>query len=546
MTPDEALMVEAARRGLLPDKPVATPSFGDRAANVGLGVLRGARDPIDAGAQLLTRGLEAIAPSGSSFETFMKGERQKVEAINRDAEAQYQGARLGKGFDPARLVGNVAATIPMTAALPATIGGSAIAGGAAAGGAMGALQPVQGEDQSAGDFWTAKAKQTGTGAVLGGGVSAAGKAISRVIQPKSSPEVQALMDIGVSPTPGQVMGGGLKRVEEAATSIPLVGDAIKRAQTRAVEDFNRGTINKALEPIGEKLSNKTLVGREAIEEAGRKVSAAYDDILPKLTAKADQQFVTQMNSIVDLAKNLPGERSKQFMSIVSDNLISRFNPNTKTISGETLKQAESELGRLAAQYRGSAVADERLLGSALQETVSTLRGLVERSNPALAPRLSAINNSYAQLLRLENAAGRLGSKDGVFSPAALTGAVRQMDSSLRHRAFARGDAMLQDIAEAGQKVLGPRLPDSGTSTRAMIGGGVLAGASGGAGAVAGFNPIAAAGLGAGLLGGYTPIGQRVTASLLARRPEAAATLSQAIEDALPYIVSGAGSYGGRR
>ncbi len=54
------------------------------------GVIRGLRDIPDAGAQLLTRGLEAVSPSGSSMEKFFKSERQRVEDINRQAELDYQ------------------------------------------------------------------------------------------------------------------------------------------------------------------------------------------------------------------------------------------------------------------------------------------------------------------------------------------------------------------------------------------------------------------------------------------------------------------------
>lgn len=508
------------------------------------GVLRGMRDPIDAGAQLVTRGLEAAMPAGSGAERFMQGERQNVEQINRTAEDQYQAGRAqrgGSGFDPSRLVGNIAGTAPLAAALPATVAGSAVAGGALAGGATGAMQPVYGkEGQPAGDYWLDKLKQLGLGAGGGAAGSMMGKVISRIISPNVSPEVKTLMDAGVSPTPGQVMGGAAKRVEDATTSIPLVGDAVRMAQKRAVEDFNRGAINRALEPISEKLDGKTLLGRDAIDEAITKVSKAYDDLLPKLTTKADPRFVSDMGQLHSLTRNMLPERAAQFDKIVADKLFSKMNPSTGTISGEALKEAESELGRLAAKYGGSLDGDQQILGDALKQTVANLRSLVERSNPQYASELKNINTSYAQVLRLQNAASRLGSEEGVFSPAQLLGAVRQMDRSLNKRQFARGDALMQDFAEAGKTVLGPRVPDSGTPTRALVAGGLLGSAGAGAGALAGVNPLVAGGLGAGLLGGYTPLGQRATAALLARRPGFATPLAQAVEETLPYLGSAGG------
>jgi hypothetical protein len=540
-----------------PVAPQAEPSFARRLAqSAGInppanleaqtdvyqrGVVRGMRDPIDAGAQLLTRGLEALSPAGTSADSFMKGERQNVEQINKTVEHQYQQQRgqAGlSGFDPGRLIGNVAGTAPL-----ATLAPAGIVGGAATGAATGALQPVYGQEGEDGSFWSQKGKQTAIGGVSGAAGAAIAKALSRIISPKSSPEVQRLMDMGVSPTPGQTLGGAAKRIEDAATSIPLVGDVVKRGQTRAMEEFNRGTINEALKPIGEKLGGKTMLGREAIDEAITKVSSAYDDLLPKMVAKADPQFVADMTQLRSLSGNMLPDRQKQFQQIAMDKLFSKFNPQTQTISGTELKVVESELGRLARNFGGSQDADQRLLGDAVKQLQANLRSLVERSNPQFADQLGKINSSYAQVIRLQRAAGYLGAEDGVFSPSQLLSAVKASDRSLNKRAFARGDALLQDTAEAGKSVLGPRVPDSGTPLRAMVGGGLLAGAAGGGGALAGINPIAAGGAGLGLLAGYTPVGQRLTANLLARRPEAATPLAQAIEQALPYIGSGAGAAG---
>jgi hypothetical protein len=554
-TPD--VMTRAMQQKFGGPQAQAEPSFARRLAqSVGInppanleaqtemyqkGAVRGLRDPIDAGAQLLTRGLEAISPAGTSADTFMKGERQNVEQINKTAEDQYQQQRTQaglSGFDPGRLIGNVAATAPLAALAPA-----GIVGGAVTGAASGALQPVYGQEGEDGSFWSQKGKQTavGTGAgAVGAGIA---KVISRLISPKSSPEVQQLMDMGVRPTPGQTLGGVAKRIEDAATSIPLVGDVIKRGQTRAIEDFNRGTINKALEPIGEKLSGKTLLGRDAIDEAITKVSGAYDDLLPKMIAKADPKFVTDMTQLRSMTGGMVAERQAQFNKIAMDKLFSKFNPQTQTISGPELKVAESELGRLAKNYSNSADADQRMLGDAIKQLQANLRSLVGRSNPQFADQLGKINSSYAQVIRLQRAAGYLGAEDGVFSPSQLLSAVKASDPSLNKRAFARGDALMQDVAEAGKSVLGPRVPDSGTPLRAMVGGGLLAGSMGGAGAAAGINPLMAGGVGAGLLAGYTPMGQGLTASLLARRPEAAAPLAEAIERALPYVGSGAGAAG---
>jgi hypothetical protein len=515
MTEEEALLVEAARRGLLPSTPAAEPdtSFGARAKRFGLGVVRGMRDPVDAGAQLLSRGLEAAG---------LPNERENVERINREAEAEYQKSwRDGvQGFDAGRLAGNIALTAPALRFLPSTVTGAAATG--ALSGAMTPVDTVEGQDPS---FWAEKLKQTGIGAAAGGAGGALLKGASKVIQPTVSPEVQTLIDAGVRPTPGQILGGGAQRLEEGLTSLPFVGDVVKRGQLKAVESFDRAAIDRVLKPIGERLDFKTKMGREAIDEMVTKTSAAYDDLLPKLTVQADQQFAGDMTKLFQNAQSMP--RFDQFQKIVTDKVFAKFNPQTGMMTGETMKEAESELGRLARDYARSADPDQRLLGDALKQTQAHLREMVERSNPQQADRLAAINKAYAMQLRVENAAGRLGSKEGVFSPAALQGAVKQVGRN--NRQFARGDALMQDLSEAGVKVLGQKVPDSGTPFRLAVGAGAPAAAYLG-------SPALAAGLGLGMLP-YTGLGQRVAQAALTARPQFAGPLSQSVGNLAPVAAA---------
>lgn len=93
-------------------------TFVDKVLNSPIGgVVRGARDVVDGGAQLLTRGLEAAMPSGSAAEAYFRDERKRVEGINREAERDYQqnwrrGEMQPNEFDTGRVAGNVLATLP--------------------------------------------------------------------------------------------------------------------------------------------------------------------------------------------------------------------------------------------------------------------------------------------------------------------------------------------------------------------------------------------------------------------------------------------------
>lgn len=506
-------------------------SFDPKAsAERGLSFERGLRDPVDAGARLLAQGLTAVAPAGSGFERWAQGQLKSVEEANREGEQAYRSSfpnNTPPAADTSRLGGDMLvkgllSSIIPGAAAPSLVG--RVAAGAGAGGLSGALTPVNPDTQ---DFWGDVAKQTGVGAATGAAVPLVTGGLARVVQPNTAPEVKMLMDAGVRPTPGQIIGGGANRLEEAATSIPLLGDFVKSGRARANEQFNRAAINRSLSPIGEELSASTPAGREAITEAGDKIGAAYDKLVPQLSAKVDPQFAQDVNKLIGMSQFMPAERAKQFTGIVQGKLADKLSP-AGGMTGESFKEAESEIGRLATQYRNSIDADQRQLGGALQQLQVTMRDWLARSNPANAAELSNINSAYANLLRVQGAATRPGAEPGVFSPAQLQASVRQLDPTLRKRAFARGDAVMQDLAEAGKTVLGSKVPDSGTPFRSLA---TLLGGSALGGAMSMPYAGALAGGAAGAAGAYSPIGQGLIAHLLTSRPAGAAEAVKAIRGA---------------
>lgn len=380
-------------------------------------------------------------------------------------------------------------------------------------------------------YGTAKDKVTDAlvAGTLGAGATAAVRGASRVISPNVSPELKTLFDAGVTPTPGQVLGGAAKRVEDKLTSAPILGDAIANARGRVNEEFNKAALNRGLSKIGEKVDE---VGREGVELAGQKIGDAYDALLPKLSVKVDQPFAAELQKISGMAQNLPGPQLEQFNSIVGKNLAGRFAPNGG-MAGETLKEAESTLGYYARQYKGAANPDQRMLGDAIQEVQNSLRGLVSRSNPQYADELKAINTAFANQVRVEGAAARLGSKNGIFTPEGLVGAVKAADRSSRKNQFAKGNALMQDLSDAGVDVLGRGVPDSGTAGRLGL-------------VAALMNPTGAAGAAAGAVGGsalYTEPAQKVIAAILAKRPDLAIQLGQQVNKAAPRLGMAAGAAG---
>lgn len=419
-------------------------------------------------------------------------------------------------------VAPVAVASRLNAAGNAMVAPTSLRGAAALGGAVGLVQPAVDTGE--------RATNVGLGAAASAGGQAAFNGLARIVRPNTSPQVRNLLAEGITPTPGQILGGGFKRAEEGLSSLPIVGDAIKRGQTRAAEDMNTAAFNRALKPVGETLP-KGLRGREAVEHVGDVLGARYDALLPQMTARADQQFATQIGNLQGMVANgaIDPNAGAAFERFLQNNVIGKFQ-GQGAITGETIKAIESDLTQTISRLGRSTDADQRLVADALMEVQDGLRDLVTRNNPQHAAELKAINTGYANFKRVQRAAASLGAEDGVFGAAQLQSAVKAGDRSKDKARFARGNALMQDLSEPAKAVLGNKLPDSGTPYRAMLGAGVL---TGGAGYFSNMDPLAMGGAAAIPLAFSRP-GQNALAAILARRPASAEPVANALRRIAPY------------
>lgn len=538
-SPDGALRVEMSQESAPP--PVEpTQAQKIQASTFGRMAQGAVVDPLNAGAQLLVNAAPGGVVDAVNSATQYVNELPVIGPITRalgmtpataqdvnqgiqQQEQQYQAARQAvgnDGFDWARLSGNVASTAPLAAAMAPAAGLSipASMGAAAGSGAVfGGLQPVT----EGGDFTENKLKQMAVGSIASGALSGVGNALARVISPRASvnPNVQTLLDEGVTPTPGQLLGGTAQRMEDKAVSVPIVGDAIRGARERGIQEFNEATLNRAVAPLGQRV---TATGREGMQQVQRIVGDAYDDIVPRLNFRADNQFAQETGTLQQMAQTLPPAQAQQFETILRDQVIGRLTRQGGA-TGQNYRAIESELGRLGANYRSSAVAGERELGMAITELQSSLREALARSNPQVAQELASINQAYSMLTRLQRAASSTGADEGVFTPAQFAAAVRAADGTVRKNAYARGDALMQDLSDAGRSVMNSTVPNSGTFDRAALVGAATLSAA---------NPLFPVGLAVGALP-YLRGPNRLAAALIARRPEVAPQLAERISGVLP-------------
>lgn len=494
---------------------------------------KGMRDPIDGGAQLITHLLpDAVVSAGNRLNNFLADTTGLVGRLPeggvdqqvRESEKEYQ-ARQGEGTDWYRLAGNFLspANAALTARLPAAASLAGRVGVGAAGGAVsGALAPVQ-----RGDFAEEKGKQVGLGAAFGGVLAPVVGAVSRVVSPNASKnaDLAMLKAEGVRPTAGQTLGGRWNAAEERLASLPVVGDAIATARGRALEQFNQAAINRAVAPVGGKV---TGTGQQAVAEAGDVLSKAYDDALASVKyLRFDKQFGQELTQLQGMSQNLVPAMRARFDKTLKDVLGGRVSTGGSMLA-PTYKKVDSELGQLASRYRGSQVASEAEFGDAVAQLQNLLRQQMMRSNPQAGKALRAADEGWANLVRIEGAAKSAKNSGGLFTPGQLNIAVQTADKSARKRAVARGEALMQDFGSAGQNVLGNKVPNSGTADRLLGGGAALGG---------GYlmDPLIPLGLlgGAGL---YTRLGQGLLNGAIASRPSFAEPVANALRKASPALL----------
>lgn len=503
--------------------------------------LRGMRDPIDGGAQLLTNMLPAgLVSAGNKANNWLADKTGLVGRLPeggvdqqvRESERAYAAQRAAQGesgIDGYRMLGNIASPVNAIAAsrIPAAaslVGRMGI--GAATGAGFGALTPV-GE----GDFASEKAKQMAAGGATGGVLPAITGGLARIVSPNASKNanLQLLKSEGVQPTIGQTLGGRWGALEEKAQSLPILGDMISNARQRGNSQFESAAYNRALKPIGLELP-EGVGGRDAVVHTENALKTAYDDVLGRIGAVTpDAAFNAKVGDLQKMVKSLlmPQAQKQKFASALND-VRSSLDSNG-VMTSDAYKALESSLGTDARKLASSTDIYEGKIAPAVRQLQAELRDMLKRQAGSNADDLRAVNSGWANFKRVQNAAAKVGAEDGNFTPAQFNNAVRALDRSKDKSAFARGSALGQDLGDAGKSVLTGKVADSGTAGRMMYGAGALA-----SGALNPAIPLSLVG-GAAM---YTPAMQRLLSGAASSRPLLAEPAAEMLRKASPALIPG--------
>jgi len=339
---------------------------------------------------------------------------------------------------------------------------------------------------------------------------------------KPSAEAQTLMRQGVVPTIGQAadqstMAGRLiRRGEEVAESVPLVGTVITNARQRAGQEVVQNAFDRAVAPGGV----KQAASREGVDELGKQFKQAYG-VLDQYVFKPDKKLEQDVLSIVSNPNYQAGrETIDRVMKFFEANYTNKFQQGPQGVgaflSGDGFKSLDSEIGRrirdLAGQQGTEALAERRML-TAIEGALGQYRD--RNLPPEVVSQLADTDRAYAAYKRIARASKY--SNDGEITPAQLTRAVKAMSKG---DDYGRGKAFMQDMTDPAA-ILRSRTPNSGTADRlALMGlvGGVAANpaalvptAAGGAAMAAGYSRPAQK----AFLGGYSK--QKALEEALRRR-----------------------------
>lgn len=322
------------------------------------------------------------------------------------------------------------------------------------------------------------------GAASGAAGNVAGNAVARALGRGLSGVQGAvqtkLADAGVQMTPGQLLGGGIKRWEDRLAGFPLVGDAITARRREGVQDFNRAAFDEALSPI-----NGTTGGQIAepgAQAAQDSVSQAYRNALGAVAVQTDPQYVSAANALAQQVQQIPRVGGEVYDSMRTA-IAPMIGPGGQ-ITGDAMQDILQGVRTVGDQYRGNGftAADPLYathIAPAINDYTAILEALVERQAPGTIDALRAANAANRNVSTVGDAVIAAANRGGEFMPSQLMNASKANTKALSgKRSAAAGRGPLFDLARAGQEVLPSQVPDSGTAGRIvlpLLAGGALGG-----------------------------------------------------------------------
>lgn len=470
-TAEQALAQVQAQQGSPPEKPADTrPPLMARMQNLGAGVIRGAGS---IGATILTP-YDLLAGNTKSIGNPERraGMDNALQSLGVETDSTAYGAgklggeiagTMGTGGALANLAGRVPG---VAAAAPNAL--NALRTSGMVGGPM-ATRAVAGAATGGASAGLVDPNSTGTGAVLGGVLPGAVKAVgavgskigsaARSVMGQSSPEVVALAnrakELGIDiPADRLVNSKAMDAVASGLNYVPFSGRAATEA--RMAEQLNRA----GSKLIGQDTPNMM----KAIRAAGADLGAKFDTTLKSTGVAFDKQLLDDVSEVFNTAeRELGGDSIKAIASQV-DELLKKG--ESGVIDGQAAYNIKRTLDRIGQRNAPEAFHALELKGKLMDALNRSL-------GPDQAAAFAKTRQQYGNMLALEKLAKN--GVEGEISVARL--------ANLKNI----NNEPLQELADIAAQFVKAREGQHGAMQRAVVGLG--------AGSVAG--PVGIAGVAAG-------------------------------------------------
>jgi hypothetical protein len=348
-------------------------------ASPGGRTIKGWKDPIDAGAQMLPRALSEVVSIGglapNRASQWLDSEAAKVDSGIKNSEQDYQTARFKggqSGFDGFRTVGNVVNPATLAIARISPSAAKTVIGRSAQGfvaGGLGGLLATPVTDKSETSFGMAKAGQAVSGAV-GGALFApiAGAAVDFLapkfkqiwaafhpdaIQKQASEDVNSAItaiskDSGIGPDGGSVQPGTIQALRETVLTNLKNGYKIDPAAQLRKMDFDaqgvpalRGQITRDPSQYSRDLNVRGIEG--AGEPVQNILSAQNQKITSDIAKFGGQRAAEPFQA---------GQIFNSSLKKLDDSMMSQVRRAYQNVRASTGKDWEVPLGGLANDVQG--------------------------------------------------------------------------------------------------------------------------------------------------------------------------------------------------
>lgn len=387
-----------------------------------------------------------------------------------------------------------------------------------------------------------------TAGAFGGAGAAAGRVLTKTLGGTGlqSKRVQDLLDADVNPTLGQVLrskeagtaGKILARAEDTLADIPIIGAPIRSARDRAMVGWQEATRKSAFVP--DEVVPSSLKEFESIADVGRRLSDQYDSVIldagrggRSLSMNTlDGKRVEEVVLDAMTRNSIDPKQAGKVLDTMANEIGRHLKPweTFERMSPRTAHEIGKDMYAIAGRYKNSLdprIADQ---GHAMEDVAMQWRNQMAKGLED--PRFYALNEAWKHYAPIREVAksGDLANPSG-YTPKVLLNAVRKLDKSPNKSGYIEGGKLpQQDLAKAGQDIIGS--PSGGTSAieKAIGVGGVALGAY--------SNLPVTALITAGMFAGYSRPVQKVlvhaaqngwpVSRLLAENPELYGSIAQAV------------------